>query len=197
MSGHAYYDIAFTPMVEALQAANGSRNAYARQGERAGGNGTLGNAEMAFIAERDGFFLASVSESGWPYVQFRGGPAGFARTPDPATIAWADFRGNQQFISAGNIRADDRVALIFMDYAGARRLKLFGRLSFAPASDHPALAEALAVPGYKAPVDRIARVKVEAWDRNCPQHIPRRYTLAELGLPEDHYVPPTPQASSR
>jgi uncharacterized protein len=197
MSGNAYHEIAFTPAVLALQDQGGSRQAYARVGARQGGNDVLGPAEMAFIAERDGFYVATVSETGWPYVQFRGGPAGFARTPNPSTIAWADFRGNQQFISSGNVVNEHRVALFFMDYGGQRRLKVFGRLVFLPASEHSELAAQLAIEGYRAKVDRVALVTVEAWDRNCPQHIPQRYTLQELGLPADHPVPPVPRASSR
>jgi uncharacterized protein len=197
MSGNAYHEIAFTPAVMELQEQGGSRQAYARAGARQGGNHVLGPAEMAFIAERDGFYVGSVSETGWPYVQFRGGPPGFARTPDPSTIAWADFRGNQQFLTSGNVRREDRVSLFFMDYGGQRRLKVLGRLSFVAAADDPELAAALAVPGYRGRVDRIARVRVEAWDRNCPQHIPRRYTLAELGLPADFPTPAVPEGSSR
>lgn len=180
-----YHDIAFTPRVLAEQERHGSRAAYAKQGARPGGNDRLRAEERAFIAERDGFYLASVSETGWPYVQFRGGPAGFARTPDEATIAWADFRGNQQFMTAGNVQANDRVSLFFMDYPGRRRLKVYGHLAFTDAADHPDLAASLAVPGYMAQVDRIAWVKVVAWDRNCPQHIPQRFTRAELGLAAD------------
>ncbi len=175
-----YHEIAFTPEVQALQERGGSRDAYARQGARAGGNDRLGPDEMAYIAERDGFYIASVSETGWPYVQFRGGPPGFARTPDPDTVAWADFRGNQQFVTAGNVVTESRVALFFMDYPGQRRLKVYGHLTFSDADADPELAAALAVPGYRGRVDRIARVRVAAWDRNCPQHIPQRYTLAEL-----------------
>lgn len=175
-----YFEIAFTPAIKALQEQGGSRAAYARQDARPGGNDRLRPEDMAFIAARDGFYVASVSETGWPYVQFRGGPPGFARTPDPQTIAWADFRGNQQFMTAGNVRGNDRVSLFFMDYPGRRRLKVFGHLSFADATDHPALADALAAPGYAARIDRIARVRVVAWDRNCPQHIPQRHTLEEL-----------------
>jgi uncharacterized protein len=197
MSANAYHEIAFTPAVLDLQERGGSRAAYARAGARSGGNHVLGAAERAFIAERDGFYVASVSETGWPYVQFRGGPPGFARTPDESTIAWADFRGNQQFLTSGNVLGEDRVALFFMDYGGRRRLKVFGRLSFLRADAQPELAEALGVPGYRARVDRIALVRVEAWDRNCPQHIPQRYTLAELGLPADYPIPPIPAASSR
>jgi predicted pyridoxine 5'-phosphate oxidase superfamily flavin-nucleotide-binding protein len=197
MSDNAYHTIAFTPFVLSLQEEGGSRAAYARAGSRGGGNGRLGDPERLFIAERDGFFIASVSETGWPYVQFRGGPPGFVQTPDPETIAWADFRGNQQFITAGNILGDERVSLFFMDYAGRRRLKVFGALSFCDAADQPALAERLAVPGYRARVDRVALLRVAAWDRNCPQHIPQRFTLSELGLPSDHPLPPVPRASSR
>ena len=176
---NAYFDIAFTPEVQALQARDGSREAYARAGSRPGGNALLGDAERAFIAERDGFYVASVSATGWPYMQFRGGPPGFARTPDAATIAWADFRGNQQFVTSGNVVTDDRVSLFFMDYPGQRRLKVFGHLEFRPAAADPALAAVLAVPGYPARVDRIAWLRVAAWDRNCPQHIPQRLTHAE------------------
>lgn len=197
MSANPYHAIAFTPAVLDLQEKAGSRAAYARVGERQGGNAVLGLPEQMFIAERNGFYLASVSETGWPYVQFRGGPPGFVRTPDERTIAWADFRGNQQFISSGNVTNEDRVALFFMDYAGQRRLKVFGRLTFMAAPDHPELASTLAVDGYRGKVDRVAWVTVDAWDRNCPQHIPGRYTLHELGLPADHPVPPVPKASSR
>ncbi len=184
MSENPYHAVAFTPAVRALQERHGSRDAYARQGARLDGNDQLRAAEMAFIAERDGFYLASVSETGWPYVQFRGGPPGFARTPDPATVAWADFRGNQQFLTAGNVLGDDRVSLFFMDYPGRRRLKVYGHLAFTAAADKPGLAAALAVPGYAARIDRIATVRVVAWDRNCPQHIPQRYTRAEWAAME-------------
>lgn len=180
MPTNPYNEIAFTPSVVALQEKGGSRDAYARQGPRPGGNDHLGAAEISYIAERDGFYIASVSETGWPYVQFRGGPPGFARTPDANTIAWADFRGNQQFVTAGNVATESRVALFFMDYPGQRRLKVYGHLTFRDAAEDPGLAAALAVPGYRARIDRIAQVRVVAWDRNCPQHIPQRYTLAEL-----------------
>lgn len=179
-----YHAIAFTPHVRALQERHGSRDAYARQGTRPGGNARLGAAERAFIAERDGFYVASVSETGWPYVQFRGGPPGFAATPDAATIAWGDFRGNQQFMTAGHVLTEDRVSLFFMDYPGQRRLKVFGRLSFRDAAADPALAAALAVPGYAGRVERIATVRVAAWDRNCSQHIPRRLTAGEWAREE-------------
>ena len=175
-----YHAIAFTPNVKALQERHGSREAYSRQGARPGGNDRLRDKEMRFIAERDGFYLASVSETGWPYVQFRGGPPGFARTPDPATIRWADFRGNQQFMTAGHVVTDDRVSLFFMDYPGRRRLKVFGHLTFTDAQADPALAAALAMPDYSARIDRIATVRVVAWDRNCPQHIPQKFRTEDV-----------------
>lgn len=171
MPENPYFDIAFTPLVRSLQEKAGSRAAYAKQEPRAGGNDALRADEMAFIGERNGFYIASVSETGWPYVQFRGGPPGFVRTPNPTTIAWADFRGNQQFQTAGHVLHDDRVSLFFMDYSGKRRLKIFGHLRFTHARENEPLANDLAIPGYPAKVDRIATVRVRAWDRNCPQHI--------------------------
>lgn len=194
---HAYLDIAFGPHAREFQTRHGSRASYAKARERSGGNDRLGDPEQAFIAERDGFYLATTGETGWPYVQFRGGPPGFVRVLSPTRIAWADFRGNQQFITEGNIVDEPRVSLFFMDYPHRRRLKIFGRLSYTDAAEMPQVALDLAVPGYAAKVDRVAIVDIAAWDRNCPQHIPRRNTLAELGLPPDHPVPPVPAASSR
>ncbi len=177
---HAYHDIAFTPAVTALQERAGTRDAYARA---SGGDEVryhdLTEREAAFIAARDGFYLGSVSETGWPYIQFRGGPAGFIRAIDAHTLGWADFRGNQQFVTAGNVSADDRVSLFLMDYPGRRRLKLFGHLAYRDAADAPELAAALAVPGYPAKIDRVALVRVEGFDWNCPQHIPQRLTAEE------------------
>lgn len=119
----AYSEIAFTPAVRAFQTRMGSRRNYAALDHAAERGDELGASEAEFIAERDGFYQASVGENGWPYVQFRGGPAGFLRLLDQRTIGYADFRGNVQYISAGNIEADGRVSLILMDYAQRRRLK--------------------------------------------------------------------------
>jgi uncharacterized protein len=176
-----YHDIAFTPEALALQVAGGSRDAYAKQGPRPGGNAQLRPDEIAYIAERDSFYVASVSQTGWPYVQFRGGAPGFVHA-DAETIAWADFRGNQQFQTSGYVLGDDRVSLFFMDYAGKRRLKVYGHLHFFDAATRPDLVAQLAVPGYVARIDRIAIVRVAAWDRNCPQHIPDRLTREEWAL---------------
>jgi hypothetical protein len=135
----------------------------------------------AFLGEADHFWLATVGATGWPYVQHRGGPRGFLRALSPTRIGFADFRGNLQYVSAGNVAGDDRVALIVVDYAHRRRLKLLGHLRFVDARDADAdVAAAVAVPGYRARVERIALIDVVAVDWNCPQHITQRFTLDEV-----------------
>jgi hypothetical protein len=178
-----YGRIAFTDPVNEIQERYGSRPFYARHQARANGSDerdamTVDVAD--FLLQRDGFYLASVSETGWPYVQFRGGRPGFVRVLDTHTFGWADFRGNLQYISTGNITADDRVALFFMDYPGRRRLKVFGhaRVVFSP--DDPALLKRLTVADDDSVVERAVLVTVEAFDWNCPQHITPRYSTAEL-----------------
>lgn len=186
-----YLDIATTPSVAAAQEHYNGVAQRARMGARghAGDTGPsepLGPPERAFIAARDGFYLASVSESGWPYVQFRGGAAGFLTVVDASTLGFADFRGNRQYITTGNVRANDRVSLFLMDYAHRQRLKIFGRMRIIDAADDPALAARLAVPGYPGRVERLVLIAVEAFDWNCPQHITPRFTQAEL---EAAFVP--------
>lgn len=172
--------IAFTPAVQALQEQHGSRANYASHAEAGPGDG-LGPREAEYLAAADSFYLASVGETGWPYVQHRGGPPGFLRLVGPTRLAFADFRGNRQFISAGNVSVDDRVAMIVMDYPNRRRLKLLGHLRFHAAADaDTALLAAVALPGYRARVERVATIEVAAFDWNCPQHITPRYTAAEL-----------------
>jgi predicted pyridoxine 5'-phosphate oxidase superfamily flavin-nucleotide-binding protein len=178
--GHRFAEIAFTPAVQARQEEHGSRASYARFEGGPPRNDRLGPDEVAFLEARDGFYLASVSETGWPYVQHRGGPPGFLRVLDPGTIAWADFRGNRQYVSVGNLAGDDRVALIAMDYAARRRLKILGHAEALEVGADDGLAERLAVPGYDARVERAVRVRVAAFDWNCPQHITPRFTLAEV-----------------
>jgi predicted pyridoxine 5'-phosphate oxidase superfamily flavin-nucleotide-binding protein len=140
----------------------------------------MGEAERAFISEQDGFYLATMSQSGWPYVQFRGGPSGFVTTPDEHTLAWPDFRGNRQYITTGNLGGDSRVAMIFLDYARQARLKVFGVAQVRDVLHDVDVARALAPPGYPARVEREVRVRVSAFDWNCPQHITPRYTAEEL-----------------
>jgi len=136
--------------------------------------------EREYLAERDSFYLATVSETGWPYVQFRGGPPGFLRVVDAHTIGWADFRGNLQYISTGNLAGNDRVALIVLDYPNRQRLKIYGRARVAYLEEEPDLVAQLELPEYDAVVQRAVIVTVEAFDWNCQQHITPRYTAAEL-----------------
>ncbi len=179
-----YLNIATTPSVAAAQEHYGSAEQWARIGARNGaetGEGQrLGPAEAAFIRGRDGFYLASVSETGWPYVQYRGGPAGFLTAVDPTLLGFADFRGNRQYITTGNVSANDRVSLFLMDYAHRRRLKIFGHMRVIDADEDPDMAERLTMADYPARVERLALITVEAFDWNCPQHITPRFTLAEL-----------------
>lgn len=177
MAAQTFASIAFTPAVKALQEEAGSRSGYARMEETPAGS--LGPREWAFLAERDSFYMASVGETGWPYVQHRGGPAGFLRVVDGNTIGFADFRGNKQYVSTGNLMKDDRVSLILMDYPNRQRLKLLGHVRFVDAGD-PVTLEKLVLPDYRAKVERGVLIDVAAFDWNCPQHITPRYTAAEI-----------------
>ncbi len=176
---HAFLDIATTPSVRAAQTANGSAAHYANfKSKRT--TDDLGETETAFIAARDSFYMATVSETGWPYVQHRGGPPGFLRVLDKKTLAFADFRGNRQYISLGNLAASGRASLILMDYPNRARLKLYVRIEAKDLGANPGLAETLGVPGYNAKPERALVLHVEAFDWNCPQHITPRFSEAEL-----------------
>jgi predicted pyridoxine 5'-phosphate oxidase superfamily flavin-nucleotide-binding protein len=178
-----YGSIAFTDSVREAQAGHGSRAFYDRKRSRAHGlpgPDPLTDAEREFLSERDGFYLATVSESGWPYVQYRGGPVGFLHVIDDHTVGWADFQGNLQYISTGNLAADDRVAMIVMDYVNRRRLKVFGHARMIAAGHEQDLIDALTDPNYDAVVEGAVLVTVDAFDWNCPQHITTRYTIAEI-----------------
>jgi uncharacterized protein len=177
--GHRFAEIAFTETVKRLQERMGSRSAYAQREGGAALNSHLGEREAAFIGLRDSFYMASVGETGWPYVQHRGGPVGFVRVLDEQTLGFADFRGNRQYVSVGNVTTDNRVSLFFMDYPNKARLKLFGRATLIGKDDAPTLAK-LELPVYRARVERGFLIHVEAFDWNCPQHITPRYTLAEI-----------------
>lgn len=177
----AFAEIAFTDAVRAHQARMGSQKAYAPfLSEEADRNDRLGPQEAQFVAQRDGFYQASAGEGGWPYVQFRGGPRGFLQALDPGTLGYADYRGNRQYISVGNLSADPRVALILMDYPNRRRLKVWGRARIVEAAEDPELVARLHVEGYRAKPERAVLIDVAALDWNCPQHIPQRLTLEEL-----------------
>lgn len=176
----SFADIAFTPHVRAFQSRMGSRDQYAALDEIRTEAAGFTQREADFVSERDGFYQATVGENGWPYVQFRGGPAGFLKMLDPKTIGYADFRGNVQYISAGNLEGDGRITLILMDYAQRRRLKIWGRARLVDARDDEALMARLEVPSYRARVERAVIIAVEAFDWNCPQHITPRFTTAEV-----------------
>jgi len=137
-------------------------------------------AEIAFVAGRDSLFMATVSESGWPYVQHRGGPPGFIRVLDDRTLAIADFRGNRQYISTGNLASDDRAALILMDYPNRRRLKIYAQVEARDLAADPELAAKLTLPGYRAKIERGLVIHLAAFDWNCPQHITPRFSEVEL-----------------
>lgn len=178
---HQFAKIMFTDGVKATQSDFGSREKQERFIELAGPNDTLGETEAAFIAARDTFYMATVNEAGWPYVQHRGGPTGFLRVLGARRLVYADFRGNTQLVSMGNSRGNDRVSLILMDYPNRRRLKVLGHLRYESAEMASGEdLEAVALPGYRARIERIVHIDVVAFDWNCPQHIARRYTEQEF-----------------
>ncbi|MFN0123456.1 MAG: pyridoxamine 5'-phosphate oxidase family protein [Blastocatellia bacterium] len=174
-----FAEIAFTESVKAQQQKYGSRKSYARMEAMARGN-EISEAEAEFIAGRDGFYLATVGESGFPYVQFRGGPKGFLQVIEPRKLAYADFRGNMQYISVGNLTRNDKAALILMDYANRQRLKIYARIEIVEAKDAPELIAQLQDARYEAEVERAMVLHLEAFDWNCPQHITQRFTIEEI-----------------
>lgn len=177
---HKFYDLTFTPGVKAAQEHYGTRRNYARfEGVEPDFHG-LSDAESDFIAARDGFYMATVGEDGQPYIQFRGGRAGFLKVLDNQTLGYADFRGNLQYISVGNLATNDKAALFLMDYASQSRLKILVRVEVRDAADAPEIIEKLTMPGYKAKIERAMILHVEAFDWNCPQHITPRYTIEEI-----------------
>jgi len=179
MSAH-YQSLLFSPAARAEQEAFGSRRAYARVDDAANQPDPLTQAEAGFITARDSFYMATVGEGGWPYVQHRGGPAGFVKVLAPDRLAFADFRGNRQYISVGNLASDPRVSLFFMDYVNRTRLKVLGRMQPVDLADDPVLAETLTDDDYGAVIERGMVIEIEAFDWNCPQHITPRYTLDDL-----------------
>jgi predicted pyridoxine 5'-phosphate oxidase superfamily flavin-nucleotide-binding protein len=173
---HAFADIAFTPQVKAAQQRDGSRASYARsfEADAESFNDRLGKAEVEFLIRLRSFYMATVSETGWPYVQHRGGPAGFVHVIDDQHIAFADYAGNRQLISVGNLAGNHRVALIAVDYTQRIRLKILGTMAVQPLADANALATRLVAPDLRARAQRAMVITVEGFDWNCPQHIPLR-----------------------
>ncbi len=171
-------DVAFTPAVKAIQARKGSRGAYARM-EQGGGWHTEIDADLAaFLGEQTSVFLGTASAAGQPYIQHRGGPKGFLRVLDPRTIAFADYRGNRQYISSGNLAENPRVILFLIDYLHQSRVKIWGEARVV--EDDPALLASLMPEGYAARPEQALVLRVTAWDANCPQHIPRRFEAEEV-----------------
>lgn len=177
---HAYLQELVTPTVAAVQEEQGSRPAQARHVAHAEVGERLGPDEAAFVASRDWFVLATVGETGWPYVQHRGGPAGFLRVlDDGATLAWADVRGNRQYLSVGNLATRPRISLLLLDQARQARLKVIGEAEVVEEPDAGLLA-AVRHPEQAGRVERVVRVRVRGFDWNCPQHITPRFSAEEL-----------------
>jgi uncharacterized protein len=176
---YGFLDIAITPSVRAAQAELGADRLWRNfKGHREFDRFT--ENEVAFIAERDSFYLASVSETGWPYVQHRGGPPGFLKVVDDKTLAFADYRGNRQYISIGNLAANDRACLFLMDYPGRGRLKIYAHVEKVALDADPALTELVTDVAYKAKIERILRLRLETFDWNCSQHITPRFTEQQV-----------------
>jgi predicted pyridoxine 5'-phosphate oxidase superfamily flavin-nucleotide-binding protein len=176
---YGFLDIAITPSVKAAQVEMGADQAWQNfQGHREFNRFT--DDEAAFVASRDSFYMATVSETGWPYVQHRGGPQGFLKMVDNQTLAFADYRGNRQYISTGNLAAGDRTCLFLMDYPHRTRLKIYAHAVIHDLDDDPALTALVSTPGYKAKPERVVRFHLEAFDWNCPQHIIPRFSEAEV-----------------
>lgn len=173
--------LAFTDSVKKTQEHYGVRRANERL-ENLDRLDELTRNEAAFIAERDAFYMATVGEKGQPYVQFRGGPKGFLKVLDEKTLGYADFRGNLQYISVGNLSANNKAALFLMDYPNQTRLKIFAEIEVIDAADAPALIATLTMPDYRARIERAMILHVTAYDWNCPQHITPRFTLEEIEL---------------
>jgi len=176
-----YIRTLFTDAARALQQQAGSRGTYARMEE--GGDGSpdlLGKKEAMFLAARDSFYIASVTADGWPYVQHRGGSAGFLKLLDGNRVAFADYPGNKQYISTSNLQAEPRVSLFLMDYPNRRRLKILGKANIVEPDEDPALLASLINPEDKTVVERIYVIEVIGFDWNCPQYITPRFTEAEI-----------------
>lgn len=170
----------FTPVVKELQERYGSRSQYEHLCGQSGLIDQLSTNETEFVAGRDSFYMATVGESGWPYAQHRGGPKGFLKVIDAHTIAFADYRGNKQYVSTGNLMTDDRVALILVNYPQQTRLKILGRVSIFEGEQAAPWIDSVKGPGYQAVTERVYVIRVEAVEWNCQQHITPRFTVEEL-----------------
>ena len=176
----SFGSLVFTPVVKSLQERHGSRRQYASMEKEGGSPNGLGPDEKEFLSERDTFYMASLGSTGWPYVQHRGGPKGFLKAIDNNTIAFADFRGNRQYVSTGNLMTDNRVALILVDYPRQLRLKILGRVEIFEGEKAKEWLAKVRDAEYKAVTERVYVIHVEAFDWNCQQHIIPRFTEEEI-----------------
>ena len=175
---HYSSDVAFTPAVKAVQTRKGSRDAYAHVEENGGWRTEIDADLTAFLAEQNSMFLATASAAGQPYIQHRGGPKGFIKILDKNTLAFADYSGNRQYISQGNLSENPKANIFLMDYAHRRRVKIWGEARVV--DDDPALMTSLMPQGYKARPEQVILFKISAWDTNCPQHIPQKFDAVDV-----------------
>ena len=198
--GHKFADIMFTESVQEIQREKGSRDGYSQWEDSPDFNHRVDEKVALFLSERDSFYMASVNENDWPYVQHRGGPKGFVKILDTKTLGFADFKGNRQYVSAGNFVNNNRIALFFMDYPNKRRLKLLGRIEKVT-REQPELLERLHLSSYDAEVEQGYLIRIEAFDWNCPQHITPRYDQEQVQaimvqLREDMELTAQPRSSA-
>jgi predicted pyridoxine 5'-phosphate oxidase superfamily flavin-nucleotide-binding protein len=176
---HTYSsDVAFTPAVKAIQARKGSREAYAHVEQSGGWRTEIDDKLAGFLANANSFYFATATADGQPYIQHRGGPKGFIKVLDKSTIAFADYAGNQQYLTQGNLSENPKAYIFIMDYAHRRRVKLWGEAK--AIDDDPALTESLMPKGYRARPEQVIVFKIAAWDTNCPQHIPQKFDAADV-----------------
>jgi len=178
--GKSFAQIAFTPLVKKQQVLHGSRSQYERVEQSSRAGDSLTEPEREFVLSRDSFYMATVSETGWPYIQHRGGEAGFLHIIDDRTIAFADYRGNRQYVSIGNLEHDDRVALFLMDYPSRSRLKILGHAEVREGADAQELIGELSAPGVRALVERVILIRIAGFDWNCQQFITPRFTEKQV-----------------
>lgn len=176
----SFGSLVFTPLVKKLQERYGSRRQYEKMEKLGPPQDRLGEFEKEFLAQRDSFYWANTGATGWPYIQHRGGPKGFLKIIDDRTLALADFRGNKQYISTGNFQTDNRVALILVDYPRQARLKILGRVEIFEGEKAVPWLDRVQTLGYKAVIERVFVIHIEAFDWNCPQHITPRFTAEEI-----------------
>ena len=174
----AFTRIAFTDAVKEAQSRNGARAHAERLETRGSPNDALTPELAQYIEARDSFFLATVTSEGWPYIQHRGGPKGFIKVLDKNTLAFADYAGNRQYITQGNLSENPKAYIFVMDYAHRRRVKLWGEAEIV--EDDPALLQSLMPKGYRARPEQVILFRISAWDTNCPQHIPQKFDAADV-----------------